>query len=330
MLTSASFLKGIAGGAVFGRAVSYSDLTCCAVGVAIVIYAIFYVAFYPLDMLLANIASIFSVTFSVTHSFKTSLIRILILFAKIKYLYVRIKFMAVYVIADLHLATADSTKSMEIFGKRWTNYIDKLKSNWQHLVAPDDTVIIPGDISWALTTEQALNDLVWLDSLPGRKILMKGNHDFWWSTVSKLNAFFKANGVSTLELLNNNALEAENYIIAGSRGWFTDSSLQNLNESVDYQKIINREAIRLRMSFEAAEKIRKQSGKEIIAFMHFPPVWGEFVCQPFIDALKDYNIKKCFFGHIHGSYACSDSFEYASIRFCIISADFLDFIPRIV
>lgn len=238
--------------------------------------------------------------------------------------------MAVYVIADLHLATADSTKSMEIFGKRWTNYIDKLKSNWQRVVAPDDTVIIPGDISWALTAEQALNDLVWLDSLSGRKIIMKGNHDFWWSTVSKLKAFFTANGINTLELLNNNALEAENYIIAGSRGWFTDSSLQNSNESVDYAKIINREAIRLRMSLEAAEKIRRQNGKEIIAFMHFPPVWGDFVCQPFIDALKDYNIKRCFFGHIHGSYTCADSFEYASVRFYMISADFLDFLPRIV
>ena len=238
--------------------------------------------------------------------------------------------MAVFVIADLHLATADSSKSMEVFGKRWNNYISKLSDNWRRVVTDNDTVIIPGDISWSLTTADALSDLLWLDALPGKKIIMKGNHDFWWSTVSKLEAFFKDHNITTIGILNNNALEVESFIIAGSRGWFTDRTMQNTEENVDYDKIVNREAIRLNMSLGEAKKLSVQTNKPIIAFLHFPPVWSEFVCQPIIDVLKSYEIKHCYFGHVHGSYAHSDAFEHSGIRFHMISADFLDFLPRIV
>ena len=238
--------------------------------------------------------------------------------------------MSVFVIADLHLATADSQKSMEVFGKRWKNYIQKIRDNWQRVVSENDTVIIPGDISWGLATADALDDLLSLESLPGTKIIMKGNHDFWWSTVSKLNKFFDENNIKTIKLLNNNALEVENYIVAGSRGWFTDKSMQNTEEDVDYDKIINREAIRLRMSLNEAAKLQGDTDREVVAFLHFPPVWGEFVCSPIIDLLKEYNIKRCFFGHIHGVYSCPDVFEFENIKFYMISADFLDFLPRIV
>ncbi len=238
--------------------------------------------------------------------------------------------MAVFVIADLHLATANSQKSMEVFGKRWKNYIERIRTNWNAVVSDGDTVIVPGDISWGLTTEDALADLLWLDSLNGKKVIMKGNHDFWWSTVSKLNTFFNTHGIRSISLLNNNALEIEDYIIAGSRGWFTDRSMQNAEENVDYDKIVNRETIRLKMSLDAAVKLKGDSNKEILVFLHFPPVWSDFICKPIIDLLKAYNIQRCYFGHIHGNYALPASFEYEAMRFFMISADFLDFLPRIV
>ena len=238
--------------------------------------------------------------------------------------------MSIYAIADLHLATADLSKSMEVFGRRWQNYIEKLNNNWSRVITDDDTVIIAGDISWGLTTEDAKNDLLWLDSLPGKKIILKGNHDFWWSTVTKLNNFFEANGIRSIEVLNNNAIECEDYIIAGSRGWFTDKSMQNAEENVDYDKIVNREAIRLDISLKSASELSEHAGKEIICFLHFPPIWSEFVCEPILSVLKKYNIKRCYFGHIHSSYAHPDSFTFEGIKFSMISADFLDFMPRLM
>ena len=238
--------------------------------------------------------------------------------------------MSLYVIADLHLATADASKSMEVFGKRWLNYIEKLNSNWQRVITDNDTVIIPGDISWGLTTSDARQDLLWLDSLPGKKVILKGNHDFWWSTVSKLNAFFVENKINSISVLNNNAIEIEGRILAGSRGWFTDKSMQNAEENVDYDKIVNREAIRLEMSLKEAERLRGDSDKEILVFLHFPPVWSDFVCQPILDVLKKYKISKCYFGHIHGTYSLPDRFEFENISFSLISADFLDFMPKIL
>lgn len=238
--------------------------------------------------------------------------------------------MSLYVIADLHLATADASKSMEVFGKRWLNYIEKLNNNWRRVISDNDTVIIPGDISWGLTTSDARQDLLWLDSLPGKKVILKGNHDFWWSTVSKLNAFFEENKITSISVINNNAIELEGKILAGSRGWFTDKSMQNAEENVDYDKIVNREAIRLEMSLAQAEALRGESDKEILVFLHFPPVWSDFACQPILEVLKKHKISKCYFGHIHGSYSLPDSFEFENISFSLISADFLDFMPKIL
>ena len=239
--------------------------------------------------------------------------------------------MAVFVIADLHLDTKTNQKSMEIFGNRWLGYVDKIQKNWNRVVGADDTVIIPGDISWALSLEDATEDLKFIDSLNGKKIIMKGNHDFWWSTVSKLEKFFAEHKINSIKILNNNALEVEEYIIAGSRGWFTDKSIQESTDlDVDYDKIINRETIRLKMSLDSAKKIKENTDKEILVFFHFPPIWGDFCCERIIELLREYDIKRCFFGHIHGNYSVSDSFLYDNIRFQMISADFVDFIPRII
>ena len=238
--------------------------------------------------------------------------------------------MAVFVMADLHLATADSQKSMEVFGNRWKNYIEKIKYNWERVVGENDTVILPGDISWGLATADALDDLLWIDALPGEKILLKGNHDFWWSTVSKLNAFFEEHNIKTIKILNNDAIELDSMIVAGTRGWFTDKSMQNAEENVDYAKIVNREAIRLKMSLDAAKKLQGDGEKEINVFLHFPPVWGEYVCSQILNVLVEYNIKRCYFGHIHGVYSVPSIFEHSGIKFSLISADFLEFLPQIL
>ena len=239
--------------------------------------------------------------------------------------------MAVFAIADLHLDTVTNEKSMEVFGNRWQGYIEKIQKNWTRVVSDDDTVIIPGDISWALTTEDALADLKWIDALPGKKIIMKGNHDFWWSTLSKMRRFFCENCINSIDILYNNALEVENYIVAGSRGWFVDKSVQPTKSvNADYEKIVNREVIRLRLSLDEAKKLSEGTGKEIIAFFHFPPVWSDFECVEILETLKEYNVSRCYFGHIHGCYAQGGMFKWENIEFRMISADFLDFLPQII
>ena len=238
--------------------------------------------------------------------------------------------MALYVIADLHLDIKSNEKSMEIFGNRWKDYVKKIEKNWRHLVTDADTVVIPGDISWALTLNDAVTDLKWIDSLPGKKILLKGNHDFWWSTVSKMEKFFCENCITTIDILNNNALEIENFIICGSRGWFTDSTMQTASQNVDYSKIINRENIRLKMSLESAANLKKATNKEVLVFLHFPPVWGDFRCDSILELLKEYEISKCYFGHIHSCYNVPQNFEDNGIEFTMISADFIDFIPQFI
>ena len=239
--------------------------------------------------------------------------------------------MAVFVIADLHLDTVTNEKSMEVFGNRWQGYIEKIQKNWTRVVSDDDTVIIPGDISWALTTEDALADLKWIDALPGKKIIMKGNHDFWWSTLSKMRRFFCENCINSIDILYNNALEVENYIVAGSRGWFVDKSVQPSKAvSADYDKIVNREVIRLKLSLDEAKKLSEGTGKEIIAFFHFPPVWSDFECVEILETLKEYNVSRCYFGHIHGCYVQGGVFKWENIEFRMISADFLDFLPQII
>jgi predicted phosphohydrolase len=134
--------------------------------------------------------------------------------------------MSLFVISDLHLDVLTNEKSMEIFGDKWKDYTQKIYKNWTRIITDDDVVVIPGDISWALNLENSVYDLKWIDALPGKKIIMKGNHDFWWSTLTKMKRFFEENNISTIDILHNNAIETENYILAGSRGWFVDKSTQ--------------------------------------------------------------------------------------------------------
>ena len=237
--------------------------------------------------------------------------------------------MSLYVISDLHLSTNENTgKSMEVFGARWKDYVKKLERNWRAVINDDDLVIVPGDISWAMTTDEAVHDFKFLDSLPGRKIIGKGNHDFWWTTVTKLKKFFEENDISSIDILHNNAFEAEDFIICGTRGWFNDESQQNTaGNAVDYKKIVSREKMRLQMSLEEGKKLREASGKEILVFMHFPPVYNDFICRELIDVLHEYGIKNCFFGHIHGNYYMNRTTEFEGIDFVMVASDYLNFAP---
>ncbi len=242
--------------------------------------------------------------------------------------------MSLFVIADLHLSTDSATnKSMEVFGSRWTDYTSKIQKNWNSIVTENDTVIVPGDISWALRLEEATSDLAFIDKLNGKKFLGKGNHDFWWTTNKKMNAFFKNSGFNTLEILHNNAFIAENTIICGTRGWFPDESQQTAVNNADYDKIINREVGRLKISLDAARTLRNEYEKEngvklpILVFLHFPPVRGEYCIRELVDVLKAYEIENVYYGHIHNSYDTPRSFTFENIKYTIVSSDFLNFYP---
>lgn len=220
---------------------------------------------------------------------------------------------------------------MEVFGRRWQDYIQRIESNWRRLVSDDDTVIIPGDISWALSLEESLSDMKFLDSLPGKKILGKGNHDFWWATMKKHEDFFKKNGIQTISFLYNNAYDMGDIIVAGTRGWYNDPDATGAPDNADFQKLINRESLRLRMSLNEALKLQKDHPeKEIVAFLHFPPYWNGKESGDLCSILAEYGVRRVYFGHIHGSYTIPPMFEYNGIMMTIVSADYLEFIPKIV
>ena len=225
-----------------------------------------------------------------------------------------------YAIADTHLSLT-TDKPMDIFGPKWENHHEKLKENWLKTVKPEDTVVIPGDISWGISLEEAREDLLFLDSLPGRKIIGKGNHDYWWSTASKINKFFSDKGFTTLSLLYNNAYAVDGFAVCGSRGWYSDAASP---PGTDRKKIVLREAGRLRRSLEAGKALGE---KELLAFLHFPPVFGDFVCEELIGVLKDYGVKRCFYGHMHGQYNIPRSFTYDGVEFIIVASDHLQFDP---
>ncbi len=240
--------------------------------------------------------------------------------------------MSIFTIGDLHLSTNTRTnKSMEVFGRRWQGYVEKIKQNWASVVTPSDTVVIPGDISWAMKLEEALPDLRFIHDLPGEKLIGKGNHDFWWMTAKKMTSYFESNGLSTLHILHNNAYLVEGRILCGTRGWFMDEKQQVAVGEVEYEKIVNREVIRLRLSLDEAQRLQKEAFEAtgvlppITVFLHFPPVWMDFVCRPFVEVLHAYGITECFFGHIHGIYTAHASAEFEGIRLRLISSDALDF-----
>lgn len=203
--------------------------------------------------------------------------------------------MAIFAIADLHLSFNED-KPMNIFGEKWQNHEEKIKQDWLKKVTEKDTVLLLGDFSWSMYLKDTKADFEYLDKLPGRKILLKGNHDYWWSTLNKMQKYVEENNFKNIDFLYNNSYEVEGNIIAGTRGWVQS------NEQED-KKMINRESIRLEISIK--DGIQKfGEDKPIIICMHYPPYTNynkqNLIDSPFIEIMRKYNVKKCIYGHLHG------------------------------
>lgn len=222
--------------------------------------------------------------------------------------------MSLFAISDLHLSLGVD-KPMDVF-RGWENYVQRLEENWTRLVKPEDTIVIAGDISWGLDISETVEDFRWIDRMPGQKILLKGNHDLWFSTKTKVEKFFAENGFSTLHILFNNAYRYGDYVLCGTRGW--------MNDQTD-KKVLNRECGRLRLSLEEGKKL----GGTPIVFLHYPPVYGSGDCPEILEVLLSYGVKQVYYGHIHGyssGYAING--ERLGIDFRLLSCDFLQFTPK--
>ncbi|MBQ3136517.1 MAG: metallophosphoesterase [Clostridia bacterium] len=226
--------------------------------------------------------------------------------------------MSIFAIGDTHL-TFSTDKPMDIF-RGWTDYVERLEKNWRAVVTENDTVVILGDISWAMSLEQAKKDFAFLHSLPGKKLIMKGNHDYWWTTKRKMDTFLAENGFDSVSILHNNAFRVGEFTLCGSRGWFFDA------ENSD-SKVLLREAGRLEMSICEGEKL----GGELIVFLHYPPVMSNMRCNEMMAVLKKHGIERCFYGHLHGESTLKAVRETVDgIKFSLVSADFLEFCPKII
>lgn len=227
--------------------------------------------------------------------------------------------MSLFAIADTHLSLG-TDKPMDIF-KGWSGYVDKLRENWESTVSDSDTVVIAGDISWGMSLEGALDDFRFIDSLPGQKIILKGNHDYWWTTMRKMETFLNQNEMNTIRFLHNNTITVGDIAVCGSRGWFFDAE-----ESAD-NKVLLREAGRLRTSINLA----KETGLEPVVFLHYPPITQNMVCEEIYNVLLETGIKRCYYGHLHGpSMTRSINSVRDGIEFALISCDFLAFAPKLV
>ena len=228
--------------------------------------------------------------------------------------------MAIYVIGDLHLSFGVD-KPMNIFGANWENHAEKIKSNWIKKVKEEDTVILPGDFSWAMYLEESEKDFEFLNSLPGRKILSKGNHDYWWTTVTKMYKFLKDKNFENIDFLYNNSYLIEDKIIVGTRGWITNP------KSEENYKILKRENDRLKISLNSGIK-QFGNDKEIFAFIHYPPFFKEMVPEEinFRATLEKYNVSKCIYAHLHGdSHKEAIEGEINGISYRLASSDYLNF-----
>lgn len=224
--------------------------------------------------------------------------------------------MSLFAISDLHLALSGD-KPMDVFGDQWYKHDEKIKNNWLELITEKDTVLIGGDISWSMRMEEGIQELQWIQKLPGRKIIIKGNHDYWWGSINKLNGLFK-----DMSFIQNNFFSYDDYAICGTRGWICPGSDKF---TVQDDKIYKRELIRLRLSLEAA---RKEGFTKLICMIHYPPTNEKFEDSGFIDIFKEYKVKKVIYGHLHGHslYRVLKG-ERDSIEYFITSSDYLNFRP---
>lgn len=224
--------------------------------------------------------------------------------------------MALYAIGDLHLCLG-APKPMDIFGGSWVGYMDKLREGLS-VIKPEDTTVLLGDLSWALDLAEAEADFGFLNEIPGRKIILKGNHDYWWSTASKFYQFCNEKGFQNLWILNNNHYVYGDWAICGTRGWFFEEERSGVHD----EKVFKRELIRLEASLKSAENRNK------LAFLHYPPRYKGYQCQEILSLLERYGVRQCFYGHLHGpSHSLAQEGLWDGIEYRLVSADKLEFTP---
>lgn len=227
--------------------------------------------------------------------------------------------MALYAIGDLHLCLG-APKPMDVFGGAWVGYIDKLKEGLS-VIKPEDTTVLLGDLSWALDLQSSAADFAWINEIPGRKVILKGNHDYWWSTAAKFSKFCQENGFSDMCLLNNNHFVYEDIAICGTRGWFYEEARSGEHD----EKVFKRELMRLEASLKSAGELQK------IVFLHYPPRYKGYECQEILSLLKQYDVRQCYYGHLHGaSHGLAQEGAWDGITYHLVSADKLGFRPFMV
>ena len=227
--------------------------------------------------------------------------------------------MSIFTIGDTHLSFS-CDKPMDVFGGKWVGYLDKLQNGIRKIKDTDTTVLL-GDLSWALSLEEAKDDFARIHSIPGRKIILKGNHDYWWSTVAKFNKFCQDNGFTNIEILHNNHYEYEGYAICGTRGWFHEED----NTDQQDEKVFRRELMRLEASLKSAGDLPK------IVFLHYPPRYKGYECKEILELFAAYDVRRCYYGHLHGaSHGLALDGLWDGIEYHLVSADKLDFEPQAV
>lgn len=228
--------------------------------------------------------------------------------------------MSLYTIADLHLSLGVE-KPMDIFGGKWNGYQEKIDKNLKNLLTDDDVLVIGGDISWGINLKESLNDFLFLESLPGKKIILKGNHDLWWCTMNKMKNFFIEHNIQSIEFLFNNFHSYENIAICGTRGWTYEDDFKEAQD----EKVYKRELLRLETSLKQARDVGFET---IYCFLHYPPMFQATECTEIIELLKEYKVSKCIYGHLHGeSLKYAKSGDLDGVEYVVASADFIDFMP---
>lgn len=224
--------------------------------------------------------------------------------------------MALYVIGDLHLSFG-TDKPMDVFGGVWQGYMDKLRQGLT-VIAPEDTTVLAGDLSWSLDLSQAREDFAFINAIPGRKIILKGNHDYWWSTAAKFYKFCEENGFENMWILNNNCYFYGDVPLCGTRGWFFEEEKHTEHDG----KVFRRELMRLEASLQMAGEGRK------LCFLHYPPRYRGYSCPEIMALLRQYGVSDCYYGHLHGdSHKLAIQGESDGIRLHMVSADWLNFKP---
>ena len=227
--------------------------------------------------------------------------------------------MALYAIGDLHLCLG-APKPMDIFGGAWVGYMDKLKEGMS-IITPEDTTILLGDLSWALDLPSSKADFAWINEIPVKKILLKGNHDYWWSTAAKFTKFCQENQFENMHLLNNNCYFYDEYAICGTRGWFFEEDRSGQHD----EKVFKRELIRLEASLKAAGDRQK------MVFLHYPPRYRGYECTEILDLLSKYEVRRCFYGHLHGgSHKLAMEGLWDGVEYRLVAADYIGFKPYCV